>query len=301
MQNFAFILFAIAIIIIAAYALFYYGAPHGITFINPFGYSTSTAPAQQAPAKNTRNNNYVQPVYNNPVNKTPTPTIDPSRIPSGFSIKDISPYFGKISMSVSPGYSGSYSQISIRDNMNSSEGTVKITGWLLKGNRGNQYIPKAVGVYLPSGFVSESDIYFKNGDTLTIYSTYGALGVNLRMNKCVGYLANTVKFNPPVYPSCPSLNRSEISSFTGQCQSYVLSLGGCQSPAPNPPIPFNDSACADFLSKLNYAGCFAKHQNDYDFLGNQWYAWSGSQFLDYQHDRLLLFDKQGLLVAEYAY
>ncbi len=319
MQHLAFIIFAIVIVIIAAYALFMYGLPPGFnSFGNVFRYSTSTAPTvannnryitptqpvrpaqpvYRAPASNVPVNNIVN---NTSVNNVPSRTIDPSQIPTGFSIKDLSPYFQKVSISASPGYFGSYSQITIRDNMQSSEGTVKITGWLMKGNRGSQYIPQAVSVYDPSGFTSQSDIFFKNGDSLTIYSTASGIGINLRMNKCIGYLANANKFNPPLYQSCPYLNRSEIINFTGQCQSYIFSLGSCQMPAANPPIPVNDYACAQYLSKLNYAGCFESHRNDYDFLSNQWYAWSGSQFLDYQHDHLLLFDKQGLLVAEYNY
>lgn len=304
MQHIAFVIFAVVIVIIAAYALFQYGMPPNLDFGNGFQQSTST------PAVVKKNYSYTsptQPSYSAPsykapaYNVAPKQTIDPSQIPSGFSIKDISPYFGKIRISASPGYSGSYSQIRISDNMRSSEGTVNITGWLMKGNRGNQYIPQAVSVYSPSGLTPQSDIYLKNGDVLTIYSTYGAMGVNLRMNKCIGYLANTNKFNPPLYQSCPYLNRSEIINFTGQCQNYILSLGSCQMPAANPPIPINDYACSQFLSKLNYGGCFESHRNDYDFLSNQWYAWSGSQFLDFQHDRLLLFDRQGLLVTEYAY
>ena len=305
MQHIAFVIFAIVIITIAAYAMFQYGLPANLNLSGISQISTSTAPTttkKTSPAPAYSAPAYKAPAYKAPAySGTPKQTIDPSQIPSGFSLKDISPYFGKMRLSVSPGYYGSYSQISIYDGMQSSEGTVNVTGWLLRGNRGNQYVPKAVSVYNPSGLTPESDIYLKNGDVLTIYSTYSVIGVNFRMNKCIGYLANTNKFNPPLYQGCPYLNRSEIINFTGQCQNYILSLGSCQMPAANPPIPINDYSCAQFLSKLNYGGCFEKHRNDYDFLKNQWYAWSGSQFLDFQHDRLLLFDRQGLLVTEYAY
>jgi len=276
--------------------MFQYGMPSGFNFGNAFQHGTSTTPVTVK-----KSNSYTPPAQ--PVYNAPTQTISPSQVPYGFSIKDISPYFGKIRISASPGssYFGSYSQISISDNMQSSEGTVNITGWLMKGNRGSQYVPQAVGIYDPSGLTSQSDIYLKNGDTLTIYSTQSAIGVNLRPNKCIGYLSNSNKFTPPLSQGCPSINRSDIVNFTGPCQSYLLSLGSCQMPAANPPIPVNDYACSQYLSKLNYKGCFESHRNDYDFFGNQWYAWSGSQFLDYQHDRLLLFDKQGLLVSEYSY
>lgn len=223
------------------------------------------------------------------------------QMPQGFSINDLSPCFGKITISASPGYSGSYSQITIYSYLPSSAGKINITGWLMKGNRGSQYVPQAVNVYQPSGLAPQSDIYVKNGDRVAIYSTQSAIGVNVRLNKCIGYVANANKFNPPLYLSCPYISRSDIINFSGQCQNYLMSLGNCQLPAANPPIPQNDYSCQAYINNLNYGGCFAKYSNDYDFLSNQWVAWSGSNFLDFQHDRLLLFDKQGLLVSEYAY
>lgn len=141
----------------------------------------------------------------------------------------------------------------------------------------------------------------KSGDTLSIYSNSSAIGVNFRLNKCMGYLSNTNNFIPSLNFNCPTINRSEIINFTGQCQNYITSLNSCQTPAPNPPISIYDYSCKSYLDKLNYGGCFTSHRSDYDFMSNKWYAWSGSQFLDFQHDRLLLFDRNGLLVAEYTY
>ncbi len=250
--------------------------------------STSTLASPVSRPKTSSNSSYT----------SPAPQINPADIPSGFTLRDLSPYFKKFRISASPGYLGSYSQISIYV---SSNERVDVTGWSIRGNRGSAYIPQAVDVYESSGFASPSDIYLKNGDVLYIYSTTSGIGVNLRLNKCLGYLSNSNTFNPPLPLNCPSINRSAIQNFTGQCQQYIMSLSSCQMPAPNPPIPITDYACQQFLNNLNYGGCFAAHRSDYDFLSNEWRVWTGSQFLDFQHDRLLLFDRRGLLVDEYNY
>ena len=312
MHHVGFVLIVIVLLVIAAYGVMQYGVPHNYGLP---GFNASSTVNQGSNAKIPAKQNSGATIQSqqrdiaSPQSSTSNPVanyygaldIKPSDIPAGFSIRDISPYFGKIRLSASPGSSGSYSQISLTSSLPSSGGPLNITGWLLRGNRGSQYIPQAVSVYDPSGLAPQSDIYFKNGDTLKIYSTSSGIGVNIRMNKCIGYLANSNKFNPSLSFDCPRVNRSEIVNFTSQCQNYILSLNSCQMPASNPPIPFNDYSCASYLNNLNYGGCFSKHRNDYDFFSNQWVAWSSSHFLDFQHDRLLLFDKQGLLVAEYNY
>jgi len=249
----------------------------------------ATSPPVQAPTAN-------QPPQNT------QPAIDQRNIPAGFTARDLSPYFGKVRFgSVSPGYSGSYSQVSLYAYMKEGE-SVNITGWLMKGNKGTRYVPQAVAVYDPSGLASETDIFLKSGETVNIYSTTSAIGKNLRLNKCVGYLENASRFTPSLYVSCPYVDRSEIQYLSGECQNYILSLGGCKLPDANPNIPMYDYACRAYLDILNYRGCFDRHSNDPDFSSKEWRVWIGSgQFLDSLHDRVLLFDRQGLLVDERTY
>lgn len=338
MQHFGFLIFVMLIAILVFFAFYMYGLPHGFNFslgVNGLSSqnSTSTKAITPAPTKtsvstgNTRSNTAGTNSGTQIRQQTVTPqagsgngrylggvnisdslptyysrlALNPSEIPPGFSIRDISPYFKQISISASPGSPGSYSQITLWGNIQSSGGSLDVTGWLIKGNRGSQYIPQAVNVYDPSGLSPQGDVFMKNGDSMTIYSNSSAIGVNFRANKCMGYLSNSNNFVPPLYFNCPAVDRSEIINFTGQCQNYITSLGSCQMPAPNPPISIYDYSCRTYLERLNYSGCFTKHRNDYDFFSNKWYAWSGSQFLDFLHDRVLLFDKNGLLVSEYVY
>lgn len=234
----------------------------------------------------------------------PEPTISPSEIPEGFTSKELSPYFHKVRLgSVSPGFGpDSPGQISLSTSLEDEKSAVNVTGWLLKARNGSQYISRAINVYDPSGLTPEEDIYLKNGDILYLYTNTSAISQNLRLNKCLGYLENVNQFNPSLPRNCPTPSRFETSNFTGACQDYIQSLSSCSLPDfNNAPISQNDYACRQYLDTINYRGCFEKHRADSDFLDHEWRVWTGSQFLDDRHDRLLLLDRRGLLVDLYEY
>lgn len=229
-------------------------------------------------------------------------TINPAEIPAGFTERELSPYFKKVRIgSVSPGSPSYYGQVSLYANYANATSSINVTGWLLKANKGSQYIPRAVGFYDVLGLAAENYIYLGNSDYLNIYTSASAIGKNLRLNKCIGYLENTNHFTPSLPTSCPSIDRSDVSSFSGACQDYILSLGSCRLPKSNPNLPQTDYACRSFLETINYKGCLDRHSSDADFLSREWRAWSGSTFLDERHDRILLFDGSGLLVDAYNY
>ena len=301
MQQLAIIVFIVVLAVIVGYAVFQYSPP-GFTFKNIFsGFKIPTSTNPFAGGGQTRYfRGSAAPASGTYIAPPAQPQVNPSDIPSGFTLQDLSPYFKKITVSASPGSFGYYSQVTLYG-YSAENSRTNITGWQLRANRGGFYIPRAVDVYDPSGLATESDINLKNGDVLYIYSTTSGVGRNLHLNKCIGYITNSNVFNPQLSLNCPYINRSEISHLTGQCQNYILSLGSCKLPAPHLPFLINDYNCQIFLDKINYGGCFARHRNDSDFLSNQWIVWSGSQFLDFQHDRLLLFDKESLLVNEYSY
>lgn len=222
-------------------------------------------------------------------------------IPEGFTADQLSPYFGKVRIgSVSPGSQFSYGRLSINANLGKEE-SVNVTGWFLQANRGSQFLPRAINVYDPTGLTPESDVFLRRSETLVLYTTQSAIGKNLRLNKCIGYLENTNKFTPSLPRNCPSVGFSEISSFTGKCQDYIRTLGSCRLPAPNPDVPETDYACRSYIDTINYRGCYERHRGDGDFLSREWRVWTGSRFLDERHDRVLLLDKQGLLVDIYSY
>ena len=251
------------------------------------------------------------PPYPPPVTSTPassgtsgTTTIPASQIPAGFTLAQLSPYFKKITFSGTWAGSGSsYGEISLSSNGLSPSSTVDITGWEIKTNRSGEYIPQAIDLYDPSGLAAESDIFLAQNQYVYIYSSPGPF--NLRLNECIGYIANSNKFTPSLPASCPYIDESAISKmgFTGECDSYIYSLGSCQVPdLNNAQISQSDDACRSYIeNNFNYKACFNAHERDANFLSNQWWVWMGSSPLDSYHDTVNLFDSNGLLVDQYTY
>lgn len=264
-----------------------------VKFPNPF--RGSLAPPPPPPSQ------FVGPPPAQAPPPPPPPRISPYEIPAGYSENDLSPNFHKVRIGgVSPGSDFYYGQITLYANLSGSE-RVDITDWLLQARDGSQYIPRAVEIYDPRAVPVESDISLKAGDQVFIYSSRSAVGQNLRLNKCTGYLENNDHFTPPLPLDCPYIDRSEVSSFSGECQDYILSLGGCRLPDASPPVPDTDYACRSFLDTINQRGCFERHRSDPDFLSREIRVWTGSRFLDERHDQPLLLDKQRLIVDAYSY
>jgi hypothetical protein len=233
-----------------------------------------------------------------------TATIPASEIPAGFTLAQLSPYFKKITFNGAWAGSGSsYGEISLSSYGLGASDTVDITGWQIKTNNSGEYIPQAINLYDPSGLTAPSDILLGQDQYVYLYSSQGPF--NLRLNECIGYIANSNKFDPELPDSCPYIDPTAISAmgFTGACENYIYSLGSCQIPDLNSiQIPENDAACRDYLeNNFNYKACFDAHAGDADFLSNQWWIWMGSSPLDPYHDVVNLFDKNGLLVDQYSY
>ena len=291
-------------------SLFHYN-PSGL-FITPSSTASSTPGTSTTTARTTSSSPSAPHISTSSVHNattsqsvtTATSTIPASQIPTGFTLAQLSPYFKKITISSAyAGYGSSYGQISLSAYNLSPSSTVDITGWQIKTNRSGAYIPQAINLYDPSGLAAEGDIFFERGQFVYMYSSSGPF--NLRLNKCIGYIANSNKFTPQLPMTCPSVDQSAISKmgFTGACENYIYSLGSCRVPnLNNAPIPQNDYACRDYVSNnFNYKACFNAHVSDANFLSNQWWVWMGSTPLDRYHDVVNLFDKNGLLVDEYKY
>lgn len=227
--------------------------------------------------------------------------------PQGFTAAELSPYYGEVKMgNVSPASSwNTLAQLSVFANYSGSQAPIDVTGWHLKSNRGDLVIPTAIADYTPGGFGFSGDIALSQGDTVNVWSSQSPIAKNLRLNQCTGFLNNTYNFNPRLPQDCAAVyDRSEIATFTGACQSYILSLYGCSVPAPSQINYFsNEPACQDILrTRFNYGTCYNRHRFDAGFFSHTWDVWLGAPItIDPSHDRLLLLDRNGLLVDEYVY
>jgi hypothetical protein len=237
--------------------------------------------------------------------------IPDSRIPSGFTREQISPYFEKVRI-VSAAASSARnrpSEIRLYTRLESGDSPPNITGWRLKSNHSEFIIPQAVEIFEPLGANEEKDIILSSNNYVNIYSNKSVVNKNFRLNKCTGYLGNYYDFNPSLPKNCPPVYRSryEIAHLSGQCQTYLFSLGGCKAvdySFYNSTLLGSDqgNACRAFLNTVaTYGSCFQKYGQDKDFLSSEWRVWVNNDILDSQHDRLNLFDNNGLLVSDYVY
>lgn len=224
--------------------------------------------------------------------------------PAGFSIDDLSPYYEMVKISyINPGFY-SMGRVDIRASYNLSQ-PVYITGWRLKSNKGEMIIPQGVSDYLPTDSANtQGDIYLDKGGEVNMFNWVSANGKNLRLNKCIGYLNGVYKFSPTLPCNYAKMyEREEISGFSGECQNYILSLYSCKTPTPQDLNYFSkEPQCRYFLDRFSYEGCYKLHRNSSDFFGKVWYVWiPGFWNFDKDHDKVLLLDKNGLLVDIYTY
>lgn len=270
----------------------------------PGGINVRTSSTVPVPVQGTNQTSKINPV---PADQKPPESIKPAIVPPvGFSVNQLSPYYGQVEIGYpSQGSSYNPSQFSLRSNY-SLGSPIDITGWTLKSNKGTLSIPRAVSDFDPSGLASDGDIVLNESEYVNFYSNFSPVGYGLRLNECTGYLNNTYKFNPTLPSNCPSMyNRSDIATFSGLCQSLILSMWGCSVPSPDQinSVPDNEGSCRSFLTnRFNYRGCYNYHRSDANFFSKEWRVWLRSQMnFDWDHDRLLLFDRAGLLVDEYVY
>ena len=226
--------------------------------------------------------------------------------PEGFEVSDLSPQYGDVVFSsVRRQFSPSSPLMFILRTRLSKDESVNISGWYITQNDGDRVVvPRAIAVYDARNFNS-SDIVMTSGNEAHFFFNKSSSGNNLRLNKCTGYLNNIFDFTPTLPKQCPSIDRSRITTFTGECQNIVRSLGTCEEPSNEEMSSFvvtYDPPCRDFLNTINYSGCYNRNYSEANFFSNSWYVWLDSTFqLDPLHDRLLLFDQDGFLVDEYVY
>lgn len=306
------LIFALSLVVYFANAGF--GSKFGSFMMGPVFKSTSTA-ASSAPSQSfsdffslfrwpastptTNRGTYYSPPPTPTGATNPAPSYSPSDIPPGYTAAQLSPWFHQVRLG-----GVSQQQISLSAYGSSGQsGTIDLTGWEVKTNRGGIFIPQATIIYEPIGAAVLSDIILPLNQSQNVYLYSSSAPVNLRLNKCLGYLNTTRQFNPPFPTNCPYVNRSSISNFSGACQNYILSLNSCQSPDfGSANFPKNDYQCETFLKdRFNYESCVTEHHGDADFFANEWRVWVGNSPLDRFHDNVVLLDRSGLVVDWYSY
>lgn len=291
-----------AVRVTPGWAGFYRGAqPYQVVL--PPRYSVPQTPEQSGAVSQS---SYAQPAQSaQPAAAAPAYQSRPhGEPPPGFTESQLSVFYKKVrigylSPSASFGYAGRFSLYTTSDT------PIEVSGWRLRANRGEVVIPLAVSDYNPTIYTStEAPISLVSGGEVSVSGDFSPISRSIRLNKCAGYLNNHAVFRPELPRQCPYVSQRDISRFSGKCQSFISSLGGCREPAPNELNAFGfEPECINYVrDTASYGACYREHRWDSDFFKDTWYVWLGSALpFDPQHDRVLLFDAGGRVVDEYLY
>lgn len=236
------------------------------------------------------------PVIRAPAVRTPTP-------PSGFTVSDLSQYFDgvRIASVRRPDRYGIGGELTITVGSTVSSG-VDVTGWTIRSNRGSITIAGANATVNP---VNQSRIVIRPNTSAVFYAAWSSFVKNIELNTCSGYLNDLYAVAPELPNSCPRPARSELVSFSGECQNFINSLSSCEVPDPAELNRFTgsrDAGCRTFMNNFTYERCVARYRDLPNFYSDGWRVWMGLELkFDPSHDRLFLLDTAGKLVDEYIY
>lgn len=227
----------------------------------------------------------------------------PKDLPEGYGAGDLSPLFRKVRISsvrvaTRAGTFGgpTADMVTLKEAIGGGDTAVNLTGMRLKTNSGTYLIPRAAKVYKTTG-AALANVTLADGQSALLYGSKSPVGANFMGNACMGYLNDRYTFVPRLAGVCAKPTKSEIATFSGACQDYILKLGTCREGDPaDSRIPSSDAACRSFVASISYEGCVERRQADAKFLTNVWNVWAGDLPLDPLHDRVLLLDQNGKLV-----
>lgn len=229
---------------------------------------------------------------------------DPTPASISFSI-GVSPYYQKIKISqVFPNEENFRNDYLILEN--NSEEQINISGWRLKSRKDELTVPKATNkLRAPFSNKDYSDIKLPADGRILISMGASPQDINFRLNQCAGYLDQSDKFFPSLAKECSLIAPSQYSHLKKTCRDYIEGLDQCEIPDYTGNFEIGaDSDCTGFLNeKFNYNYCFSQHEKETDFLRDEWRVFLSRSldFLNNDTDKLILRDKNGLLVEEYSY
>lgn len=219
-----------------------------------------------------------------------------------FELK-LSPYFDEVSISGSPRSANiAQEQITLQ---NRGTQSITLAGWTLESKERHTSYALPVDAYeIPDQpyYQYTAPLQLTKKTKIVVYTGASPLGVNFRLNKCIGYLSVYHTFTPPLPTLCPKPTKIEVQNYSAYCQKTVSSLAACKEP--NLSDPLLDQECRDFLKeRFGYSKCVERNNTYYDFLMDEVrvYLNRPSDIWINGSDTVLLRDNNGLLVAKYKY
>lgn len=185
-----------------------------------------------------------------------------------------------------------------------------LTGWTLQSSTNSIKVVIGPAAQTPSlgNINTDASISVNSGATVHVTTGRSPNGTSFRINQCTGYFEQFQDFSPALPQDCPR-PRDEMYLFpektagNAECEAFINTLRQCTLTVTEIPGKIGNN-CQDFvLNNLSYNGCVIKHRNDADFYKNEWRVFLGrdQELWSNSHDRVLLLDENGKLVASVSY
>lgn len=183
---------------------------------------------------------------------------------------------------------------------------VDVTGWRIGGLRQSDTVPRAFDI--PEIDSSERDVILSPGGEIIVVTGTPSYTRNFRENQCTGYFNESHFFTPSLSGSCPdsSPDRSFLLSqgFSGECVDAIRSVSSCRRATGPFLAGVIGERCIDWMNRnFSYSGCVANFRERRGFLKNTWRVSlkRPTKMFDPRHDRVFLWDPNGLVVDEFEY
>lgn len=232
---------------------------------------------------------------------SPDGGIDPLPKSYEFEVK-LSPYFGLVNIAGSGQGSVDPNKERLTLTGKSTE-PISLKGWTVGSLKYHTSFVMPDSAYeIPDHpiYQYQKKLFIAPKGKIYIFSGASPLGVNFRLNKCIGYLNNYHKFDPAVPNACPKPLPADTKTFSAYCQKAInSSVASCKESNLNDALI--DADCRDYMvENLSYSKC-VEHNNTYhDFLIDEWrvYLQRSASIWAKEKDSIILRDADGLLVSK---
>ncbi|MBI4691949.1 MAG: hypothetical protein HY773_00685 [Candidatus Terrybacteria bacterium] len=184
--------------------------------------------------------------------------------------------------------------------------STNISDWTLENKNGIRIkLGAAANLLLLPGIGATGLLSPSANETIYVTSGQSPIGMNFRLNKCTGYLAQMQTFIPELSLRCPHLIKDELlpAALDNACIDYLNQNYKTCIAIFN--LPSNlSTTCKDYANyRTTYNGCADWHKNDSDFYDNEWrvYLNNASELWDNNHDTVTLRDENGKIIDQRSY
>lgn len=221
-----------------------------------------------------------------------------------------SPYFGRVTLSRASATESNPANEYVVLDAHSNIGGVAISGWSLQSSlTGRRVVLSLAAPQFEMGIInSVRSIYLESGQHVIVTTGLSPVGVSFRENRCTGYLAQALTFEPSLSSSCPSpadsmpLTERNLQQYGGDCIDFVRSLPQCTFPT-SLPAALSTACRSHVVNTFSYNGCAQTYRNQPSFTLDTWrvYLAYPTELWGNTHDVIRLLDEYGRVIDSVTY